>query len=236
MPDWESDPHAITFPGGETIAELHHRVGQAVRDAVAEHLGRTIVVCCHGGVVNAVLRMALRAPATGDFELFTTNASLTELLLVRPGPVAARALQRRRPPRRALTATRSPCAGSSSAGARPDASSPGGSPRPGTTSRSIEAGAERPPVRPSFFDTMAAPGALFTGSVRPRPRASADRAPSTGWWRRRVTWTQYAVVGLDGLPPTRWRGCGCPIEPATVLGPVDEALLAAAAGRRRRRR
>ena len=29
MPDWETDPHAITFPGGETIAELHHRVGQA---------------------------------------------------------------------------------------------------------------------------------------------------------------------------------------------------------------
>ena len=85
MPDWETDPHAITFPGGETIAELHHRVGQAVRDTVAEHLGRTVVVCCHGGVVNAVLRMALRAPATGDFELFTTNASLTELLLVRPG-------------------------------------------------------------------------------------------------------------------------------------------------------
>ena len=52
---------------------------------VAEHLGAHVVVCCHGGVVNAVLRMALRAPATGDFELFTTNASLTELLLVRPG-------------------------------------------------------------------------------------------------------------------------------------------------------
>ena len=56
-----------------------------MRDRVADHPGRTIVVCCHGGVVNAVLRMALRTPATGDFELFTTNASLTELLLVRPG-------------------------------------------------------------------------------------------------------------------------------------------------------
>ena len=46
-------------------------------------------MCCHGGVVNAVLRMALRTPATGGFELFTTNTSLTELLLVRPGPLAA---------------------------------------------------------------------------------------------------------------------------------------------------
>ena len=42
-------------------------------------------MCCHGGVVNAVLRIALRAPTTGGFELFTTNASLTELVLVRPG-------------------------------------------------------------------------------------------------------------------------------------------------------
>ena len=85
MPDWEADPHAVTFPGGETIAELHHRVGMALRDVVARHPGETIVVCCHGGVVNAVLRIALRAPAVGDFELFTTNASLTELALVRPG-------------------------------------------------------------------------------------------------------------------------------------------------------
>jgi probable phosphoglycerate mutase len=85
MPDWESDPHAVTFPGGETVAELHHRVGQALRDAVAGNLGRTIVVCCHGGVVNAVLRLALRTPTTGGFELFTTNASLTELVLVAPG-------------------------------------------------------------------------------------------------------------------------------------------------------
>ncbi len=85
MPDWESDPYAVTFPGGETLAEMHHRVGQAVRDAVSAHAGRTIVVCCHGGVINSVLRHALRLPPTGGFELFTTNASLTELLLVRPG-------------------------------------------------------------------------------------------------------------------------------------------------------
>ena len=85
MPDWEADPHAVTFPGGETIAELHHRVGVAVRDVVDRHTGRTIVVCCHGGVVNAVLRIALRAPAVGDFELLTTNASITELVFVRAG-------------------------------------------------------------------------------------------------------------------------------------------------------
>lgn len=85
MPDWESDPFAVTFPGGETIAEMHHRVGLALRDAVTAHTGRSIVVCCHGGVIDAVLRLALRTPPTGVFELHTANASLTELLLVGPG-------------------------------------------------------------------------------------------------------------------------------------------------------
>jgi probable phosphoglycerate mutase len=85
VPDWESDPFAVTFPGGETIAELHHRVGVAVSDAVTRHAGHTVVVCCHGGVINAVLRMVLRTSSTGGFDLFTTNASLTEAVLVRPG-------------------------------------------------------------------------------------------------------------------------------------------------------
>ncbi len=85
MPDWESDPYAVTFPGGETIAELHHRVGVGLSELTQRHAGGTIVVCCHGGVVNAVLRLALRAPIVGDFEVFTTNASITELVLIRPG-------------------------------------------------------------------------------------------------------------------------------------------------------
>lgn len=85
MPDWEADPYVVTFPGGETLADLHHRVGVGLRDVVKRHRGGTVLICCHGGVVNAVLRLALRAPAVGDFELFTTNASLTELMLMRAG-------------------------------------------------------------------------------------------------------------------------------------------------------
>lgn len=85
MPDWEHDPFAVTFPGGETIAELHHRVGLAIHGVCERHAGEAVVVCCHGGVVNAAMRLALQAPMSGGFEMFTTNASLTELLLVRPG-------------------------------------------------------------------------------------------------------------------------------------------------------
>jgi probable phosphoglycerate mutase len=84
-PDWESDPHAVTFPGGETVAQFHHRVGVALRATLERHAGRTVVVVSHGGVVDAVLRIAVRAPVTGTFEVHTRNTSLTELVLVRSG-------------------------------------------------------------------------------------------------------------------------------------------------------
>jgi probable phosphoglycerate mutase len=84
-PDWESDPYAVTFPEGESIAAFHHRVGAALHRTLDRHEGRTVMVVCHGGVIDAIVRTALRAPATGVFELHTLNTSLTELVRVRPG-------------------------------------------------------------------------------------------------------------------------------------------------------
>jgi len=82
---WDSgDPFATTFPGGETVAAFQFRVGQAVRRTVDLYAGQTIVVACHGGVVDAVLRLALKAPSMGAFQIHTLNTSITELLLVKP--------------------------------------------------------------------------------------------------------------------------------------------------------
>jgi probable phosphoglycerate mutase len=83
MPDWESDPHAVTFPGGETVAEFHHRVGATLSRVVRDHLGGAIVVACHGGVIDAAFRALLRLPTHGAFELQTTNTSLTEFVTTR---------------------------------------------------------------------------------------------------------------------------------------------------------
>jgi len=85
MPDWHGDPHGVRFPGGETLATFHHRVGEALADVVAAHPGETIVVACHGGVVDAAFRQLLRLPQVGGFELHTVNTSLTEFVQVRPG-------------------------------------------------------------------------------------------------------------------------------------------------------
>lgn len=83
-PDWEGDVDATVFPSGETVRQFHERIHGAVQRALAAHDGGTIVVVCHGGVVDAVMRTALHAPARGAFDLFTRNTSLTEFLVVRP--------------------------------------------------------------------------------------------------------------------------------------------------------
>lgn len=85
MPDWEADPFTVTFPGGETVAAFHHRVGVALTEVIEQHEGGTVVVVCHGGVIDAILRRATRSPMTGDFDVHTLNTSLTELVLGRPG-------------------------------------------------------------------------------------------------------------------------------------------------------
>ncbi|MEN9504828.1 MAG: hypothetical protein RI958_754 [Actinomycetota bacterium] len=81
---WEEDPFGVTFPGGETLAAFQYRVGAAVRRLVDERRGQTILVSCHGGVIDAVLRQALRTTPTGTFTINTLNTSITELQLEHP--------------------------------------------------------------------------------------------------------------------------------------------------------
>jgi probable phosphoglycerate mutase len=78
MPDWAGDPYHVGFPGGETIAEFHHRVATALRQLAKAHDGRTVMVTCHGGVIDVAMRTFLRTPMTGGFETWTRNTSITE--------------------------------------------------------------------------------------------------------------------------------------------------------------
>ena len=81
-PDWDGDPHATTYPGGETVADFHERVESALKRTVRENVGGTVVVSCHGGVLDRVLRTVLHGPTTGRFELHTLHASITEVVHV----------------------------------------------------------------------------------------------------------------------------------------------------------
>lgn len=84
-PNWDGDPYAVFFPGGETIADFQHRVGIALQKVLHEHAGQTVVIACHGGVVDSVVRTSLRLPQTGMFSMYTKNASVTEVVHDKPG-------------------------------------------------------------------------------------------------------------------------------------------------------
>lgn len=79
IPDWESRPHAPMAPGGESVAEFHHRASRAIEEIAAAHRGQTVMVVCHGGVIDAAFRALLDVPRYGHFDLWTLNCSITEL-------------------------------------------------------------------------------------------------------------------------------------------------------------
>ena len=77
-PKWD-DLHANVFPGGETVGQFQDRVVECLRRTVRNNEGGTVLVACHGGVIDSVLRHTLHMHPTGKFELATNNTSLTEL-------------------------------------------------------------------------------------------------------------------------------------------------------------
>jgi probable phosphoglycerate mutase len=94
VPDMERDPYLPFAPGSESLAEFHLRVGRALFRLASEHAGRTLVIACHGGVVDVAFRAFLRLPITAPFELHTLNTALTELVLPAGDPGALRGAQR----------------------------------------------------------------------------------------------------------------------------------------------
>jgi broad specificity phosphatase PhoE len=75
---WAANPYEGGFPGGETVAGFQHRVADAVMAVVARQAERSVVISCHGGVIDRIMRLLLHSPPTGLFELHTLNCSITE--------------------------------------------------------------------------------------------------------------------------------------------------------------
>ena len=68
-------------PGAESWADLVHRAGRTLTRLAREHEGRTVVVACHGGIVDASLRVFGHAPLEMQWRTDITNSSLTEWVL-----------------------------------------------------------------------------------------------------------------------------------------------------------
>jgi probable phosphoglycerate mutase len=79
IPDFDNFPHRPIAPGGESWAMFTLRASRALTRIAAEHDGKTVVIVCHGGIIDCSFihffqMPSLSLPAT-DFH--TRNTSLT---------------------------------------------------------------------------------------------------------------------------------------------------------------
>lgn len=80
VPDFRQNPFQPFGPGGENWGQFALRVGTALHRITTEHIGKTIVVVCHGGVVDASLLYFFSMPTLAPLPtagLYTRNTSLT---------------------------------------------------------------------------------------------------------------------------------------------------------------
>ncbi len=89
VPDLRFEPLRPFAPGGENWPQFVLRVGGALERIVREHHGKTIVVVCHGGVIDAsfLLFAGLGGMVMPALEMHTRNTSITHWeLRRRPAP------------------------------------------------------------------------------------------------------------------------------------------------------
>ena len=54
----QRDPFIPIIPGADSRAGFRHRVGQALSQIGSTHVGSTILIGCHGGVISAAMAIA----------------------------------------------------------------------------------------------------------------------------------------------------------------------------------
>lgn len=79
VPDFRSEPFRPIAPGGENWPQFILRVAAAFERIVREHEGKTIVVVCHGGVIDSSFAIFYGASAFTfpPVDLATRNISIT---------------------------------------------------------------------------------------------------------------------------------------------------------------
>jgi 2,3-bisphosphoglycerate-dependent phosphoglycerate mutase len=75
---WTYDPHAPMAPGAESWVSFQQRVARALQALAEDHAGQTVVVACHGGIVDGSMVHFLDLPVTDPRRWRVTNSSVTE--------------------------------------------------------------------------------------------------------------------------------------------------------------
>lgn len=77
--DFRVDPFRPLGPGAENWPRFQLRVAEALDRIAREHAGKTVVIVCHGGVIDATFNafFGINTLMPGPAELFTHNTSIT---------------------------------------------------------------------------------------------------------------------------------------------------------------
>ena len=71
------NPFSPMAPGGESWGSFFVRVGEALLRAASDYAGRTVVVVCHGGVIEGSFAALGQLPLRRSFDVRVENTSLT---------------------------------------------------------------------------------------------------------------------------------------------------------------
>jgi broad specificity phosphatase PhoE len=66
---WMEDPTEVSFPGGESFADLRVRALAATQEILERQRGSTSVLVAHGGVIRAIIASSLEMPDRALFRL-----------------------------------------------------------------------------------------------------------------------------------------------------------------------
>ena len=82
---WRSrDPH-FAPPGGESLVQLRERIQSTVDALASQHLGEHIVLVAHGGVMDALYRLATQLDLAAPRTWALGNAAINRLLWMPEG-------------------------------------------------------------------------------------------------------------------------------------------------------
>ncbi|HVW34552.1 MAG TPA: histidine phosphatase family protein [Acidimicrobiia bacterium] len=71
------NPYRAMAPGGESWAGFFTRASEALLQAADDYAGRTVVIVCHGGVIEASFAALGNLPLRRPFDVRVENTSLT---------------------------------------------------------------------------------------------------------------------------------------------------------------
>ena len=76
---WRTEPERFSRPGGETLGAVAERVGRAVAELRATHLGETVILVSHAIVTKLIVLQALGLGPERLWSVDTSPAGISEI-------------------------------------------------------------------------------------------------------------------------------------------------------------